>query len=177
MREILFFCVFVAIAAVFTPPFLSGLTTQKPEKVVSEKPVAPAKPMKARNVRISHADIVEVKAGRNGHFMVNADVNLTSVRFMVDTGASIVALRQSDAEAIGIFLNNSDFNTPISTANGTAFGARIQLDSVIIEGIDIDGVSAMVLPDHLLGVSLLGNSFLSRLERFHVSDNTLVMEN
>lgn len=177
MREILFFCVLVGIAAVFTPAFLTGLTEQKLASAGGAGTTMRHERSRTRKARANRADTVEVKAARNGHFLVDAEVNLTSVRFMVDTGASMVALRQSDAELIGIFLNGSDFNLPVSTANGTAFGAKVELDSVTIENIDIDRVSAMVLPDHLLGISLLGNSFLSRLNRFHVSDNLLVMEN
>ena len=177
MREIIFFCVFAGIAAVFTPAFLTSLTVHKPENTASAEVAVAKEPDKPRKTRISHADVVEVKAGRNGHFLVDAEVNLTSIRFMVDTGASIVALRQSDAEDIGIYLSSSDFRMPVSTANGTAFGAKVELDSIAIDSIDIERVSAMVLPDHLLSVSLLGNSFLSRLGRYHVADNLLVMEN
>ena len=177
MREILFFCVCAGTAAVFAPTFLTGLAVQKPTSDAGIRAEAPKKPAKQRKNRISRASSVEVKAGPNGHFLVNAEVNFASVRFMVDTGASMVALRQSDAEAIGIFLGNSDFSHPVSTANGRAFGAKVELESVAVEGIDVERVSALVLPDHLLGISLLGNSFLSRLERFHVADNMLVMEN
>ncbi len=177
MREILFFCAVVGIAAVIAPQFLTefaGSTQQRQAGVRTEAERAPAR---TRPVRRSSRGTVEVQAGRNGHFIITADVNLSPVRFVVDTGASFVALRQSDAETAGIYLSESDFRHPVSTANGTAYGARVQLDSVAIEGIDLDSVNALVLPDRLLGVSLLGNSFLNRLDRFEVSDNSLVMEN
>ena len=145
---------------------------RKAPRYVRRQPTSPS-----RQAARTWGDIVEVKAGRNGHFLVDADVNFSSVRFIVDTGASFVALRQSDAEAAGIFLGESDFRKPVSTANGTAFGAQVQLESVSIEGIDLEHVSALVLPDDRLGISLLGNSFLSRLQEFHVSGNQLIMKN
>jgi len=177
MREILFFCAMVGIVAVIAPQFLTeyaGSSHQQQARVRTDTPKTRSQP---RTVRQSSHGTVEVRAGRNGHFVVTADVNLSPVRFVVDTGASFVALRESDAESAGIYLSESDFRHPVSTANGTAYGARVQLDSVAIEGIDLDRVTALVLPDQLLGVSLLGNSFLNRLDRFEVSDNLLVMEN
>ncbi len=176
MREIMFFCAVMGIAALFAPQLLSQFAaqtttadTRRVEKTETHR--------ETNRVRSSVRGTVEIPVARNGHFVVDADVNLSPVRFVVDTGASFVALRQSDAEIAGIYLNQSDFNVPVSTANGTAYAARVQLDSVEIDGIDIDRVNAVVLPDGLLGISLLGNSFLNRLHRFQVSDNRLVMEN
>ena len=181
MREILLFSAAVCLAAVFAPQFLSELamhkSSTKVERVVArvEKPRPEARKQKSRSV--THAARAEIRAGSNGHFLLDADVNLNPIRFVVDTGASFVALRESDARAAGIHLSESDFNAPVQTANGTAYAARVQLDNVAIEGIDVDRVNAIVLPDDLLGISLLGNTFLNRLNRFEVSNNRLVMEN
>lgn len=177
MREILFFCICAGIAAVFAPTFLTNVMEQKTANHAGFRASTPKKPEKQRSGRVNLPDTVEVKAGRNGHFVVSAEVNFTSVRFLVDTGASMVALRQSDAEASGIFLGHTDFNHPVSTANGTAFGAKVELESIAIDSIGVERVPALVLPDHLLGISLLGNSFLNRLDGFQVSENQLVMRN
>ncbi len=89
----------------------------------------------------------------------------------------MVALRQSDAHLAGIRPRPGDFDRPVQTANGTAYGAEAELDSVAVRDVEVGGVRALVLPDHQLSVSLLGASFLNRLERFEVSGGTLIFEN
>jgi aspartyl protease family protein len=120
---------------------------------------------------------VEFKAGRDGHFYVDAEVNFREVRFMVDTGATVVALRVSDAAAAGIRPRAADFLHPVQTANGTTNAAEAVLDSVTVAEIEVRNVRALVLPDEQLSVSLLGGSFLNGLERFEVTDGTLIFEN
>lgn len=180
MREILLFCAAIGIAAVFAPQFLSELalresvrSSERAVRVERAKPVS----SKERSRNVTHAARAEIRAGSNGHFLLDADVNLSKVRFVVDTGASYVALRESDARSAGIHLSRHDFKLPVSTANGTAYAAMVQLDSVTVEGIDLERVSAIVMPDELLSISLLGNSFLNRLQKFEVSNHRLVMEN
>jgi aspartyl protease family protein len=120
---------------------------------------------------------VEFAAEADGHFYVEAEINFRPVRLMVDTGASVIALRRSDAAAAGIRPIPADFDRPVSTANGTAYAAETALDSVRVHDIEVDGVRALVLPDEQLAVSLLGQTFLSRLARFEMSGGTLVFEN
>jgi aspartyl protease family protein len=120
---------------------------------------------------------VEVKAERDGHFYVAAEVNFHEVRFMVDTGATVVALRESDAAAAGIRPRPADFLYPVQTANGTTNAAEALLDSVTVAEIEVRNVRALVLPDEQLSVSLLGGSFLNGLDRFEVTDGTLIFEN
>jgi aspartyl protease family protein len=120
---------------------------------------------------------VEVKAARDGHFYIDAEVNFREVRFMVDTGATVVALRESDAVAAGIRPRRADFLYPVQTANGTTNAAEAMLDSVTVAEIEVRNVRALVLPDEQLSISLLGASFLNGLERFEVTDGTLIFEN
>ena len=120
---------------------------------------------------------VAVQADRDGHFYVDAEINFRRVRFMVDTGATVVALRESDAAEAGIRMRPADFLHPVQTANGTTNAAAAMLDSVAVADIEVRGVRALVLPDDQLSVSLLGGSFLNGLERFEVTDGTLIFEN
>lgn len=175
MREIVLACALLAAAAVIAPPYLSAHLKARGE---AER-VAPAgtpAPKQAERIAVA-GDRAEFKAAANGHFLLEAEVNFSPVSLMVDTGASIVALRASDAERAGIRVHPADFTIPLSTANGTALAAKVELDSVAVAGIEIERVSAVILPDEQLGISLLGTSFLSRLRRFEIAGDTLIFEN
>jgi len=118
-----------------------------------------------------------VRAARDGHFYIDARVNRAPVRFIVDTGATVVALRQSDAASAGIHVWPVDFKHPVRTANGTTQAAEAKIRSVSIDDIEVRDVRALVLPDDQLSISLLGGSFLHGVERFEVAGGTLVIEN
>jgi aspartyl protease family protein len=120
---------------------------------------------------------VSIEAERDGHFYVNAEVNARPVHLMVDTGATVVALRQSDAVSAGIRLMPGDFTNPVQTANGTTMAAETEIDSIMVEDIEVQRIRALVLPDDQLSISLLGASFLNGLERYEVADGTLIFEN
>jgi aspartyl protease family protein len=121
--------------------------------------------------------LVEIRAESDGHFYVDAIINFRPVRLMVDTGATVVALRQSDAASAGIRVRASDFQYPVQTANGVTKAAEAVLDLVSVTDIEIERVRALILPDDQLSVSLLGGSFLGKLARFEVQNGTLIFEN
>jgi len=119
---------------------------------------------------------VRLEAGANGHFYLDAKVNGTMTSFLVDTGASIVALSYDAAQKAGIRPQPSDFKYPVSTANGETTMAVVTLDSIRYKNILVRDVQAGILPKGALGgANLLGNSFLSRLSEYKVSDGTLIM--
>jgi aspartyl protease family protein len=115
------------------------------------------------------------RANTWGHFVVVAEVNGASVRFVVDTGASYLSLTPKDAAAIGISLNNLDYNLRMNTAKGTARAAEVRLREVRIGQLTIEDVPAIVMEDPS-GISLLGMSFLNRLEGHRISNGVLTME-
>jgi aspartyl protease family protein len=94
---------------------------------------------------------------------------------MVDTGATLVALRESDAADLGYRPREGDYNVKISTANGEGRAARIELGTVEIGDITVRNVRALVLRDDALDVNLLGMSFLSRV-RWTQERGELVLE-
>ena len=120
--------------------------------------------------------IVELRAGAYGHFHVHAEINGRPVQVMVDTGASMVALRFEDARDAGILVRDSDFTHRVSTANGYARMAPITIDRVSIGDITVRNVSGAVLEAGKLGTTLLGMSFLSRLQRVDIRSGTLVLQ-
>jgi aspartyl protease family protein len=116
-----------------------------------------------------------VKAGQDGHFAVEARVDGRRLDFMVDTGASHIALRESDAGRLGIHPIARDYSIRISTANGEGRAARVELRSVEVGNIIVRDLVALVVPDEALTVNLLGMSFLSRVRWAH-EKGKLVLE-
>ena len=114
--------------------------------------------------------------GSHGHFAVEARVDGRRLDFLVDTGASVIALNETSAARIGVRPAPRDYTANVSTANGTIKAARTRLASVEIGGIVVRDVDAMVLPDEALSENLLGLSFLSRLKRFEYANGTMVLE-
>ena len=110
--------------------------------------------------------------GSGGHFFAQGSVNSKPIQFMVDTGATTIALGVSDAQRLGI-----DFEkgrpVSMSTANGQARGWLVKLASVRIGDVEVYDVEAIVGPN--MPYALLGNSFLSRFSMFRGSD-TMVLE-
>ena len=123
------------------------------------------------------ADSARLKMSDNGHYMSKAQINGRTIQVMVDTGASTVALSHEDARKAGFRPDDLDFDRPVSTANGVVNAARVKIDRIEVGGILVERVDAMVLPKGALSGSLLGMSFLSRLDSFEVKDGVLHLRN
>ena len=119
---------------------------------------------------------VELRAGAYGHFHVRAEINGSPVQAMVDTGASMIALRFEDARQAGIVVRDADFTHRVSTANGYARMAPVTIDRISIGDITVRDVSGAVLEPGKLSTTLLGMSFLSRLQRVDIRSGTLVLQ-
>ncbi len=125
--------------------------------------------------RILDGNRIEVPVGNDGHYQLTAQVNGVNVRFVIDTGASSIALGPRDAERVGIDPANLAYIGEAQTANGTVQTAPVRLDSVAIGDIRDEGVPAMVLRADL-DQSLMGMSYLSRFARVSIEGNRLVLE-
>ena len=178
MRSLLITCVLIGLAAVAAPQLFTQYV-QPSRDNAAEMQVAAEGGEEASGEGSVQSSVrqVSIEAGRDGHFYVDAEVNSRTVRLMVDTGATVVALRVSDAEAAGMRFIPSDFTNPVQTANGTTMAAEAILDSVSVEDIEVRNIRALVVPDDQLSLSLLGGSFLNGLQRFEVADGTLIFEN
>jgi aspartyl protease family protein len=110
--------------------------------------------------------------GSGGHFMANGSINGRAVQFMVDTGATSVAIGTSDAQRMGIDYEKGQ-RISMGTANGVAQGWRVKLNSVRVGDVEVFDVDAVVGPN--MPFALLGNSFLSRFTMNRGSD-TMVLE-
>jgi aspartyl protease family protein len=111
-----------------------------------------------------------------GHFQTEGRIDGQRISFMVDTGASVIALNESSAARFGLRPSRGDYNATVSTANGTIKAARTRLAMVELGGLIVRDVEAMVLPDEALSENLLGLSFLSKLKRFEYAGGKMVLE-
>ncbi|MBR0714074.1 TIGR02281 family clan AA aspartic protease [Bradyrhizobium liaoningense] len=111
-----------------------------------------------------------------GHFQTEGRIDGQRIDFMVDTGASVVALNEKSAARFGLRPSRSDYNASVTTANGTIKAARTRLAMLEVGGLIVRDVDAMVLPDEALSENLLGLSFLSRLKRFEYANGRMMLE-
>src|SRR5271165_1933939 len=115
--------------------------------------------MKASNAPAA----VMVTADEHGEFATNGEVNGIAMRFTVDTGASLVALPAIEARRLGLDYRKG-LPMLMNTANGTAAGYRVILDTVRLGEVTVHGVEAVVMDGDGLQVALLGMSFLRRMD-------------
>jgi aspartyl protease family protein len=109
---------------------------------------------------------VRIRRRGDGHFVARVSVDGASVSMLVDTGASTVVLRQSDAKLLGVDTRRLRYTVPVQTANGLAYAAHARLREVAIGSITLHNVDALVAQPGALKESLLGMSFLSRLRSY-----------
>jgi aspartyl protease family protein len=119
-------------------------------------------------------DEVRFAAGADGHFRIEALVDGTRVRFLVDTGASDIVLSPADARRIGFDPDRLRFTGVAETANGRVRTAAVRLGSIEIGPIRFDDLPASVNQAAMRG-SLLGMSFLERLRSFEIRDGALIL--
>ncbi len=144
----------------------------------SSQPVRqPARPQRVPRQQsgASGFGAVMIAADSGGQFNSRVEIDGRMIPMLVDTGATVVALRAQDARRLGINPMPSDYTVKISTANGDIRAARTRLRAVRIENITVHDVDAVVMPERALGKSLLGMSFLRKLSRFEVASGNLVL--
>lgn len=110
---------------------------------------------------------------QNGQFYVGAQVNGLDTRFLVDTGADVVALTIEDAEQLGIPVNPGNFRPITKTASGTGYGEVVTIESMEIAGRQLANVEAVVIDG--LDVNLLGQSVLRQLGKIELHGEELVI--
>ena len=110
----------------------------------------------------------------DGHYWAEADVNGARVRFLVDTGASAVALTLADAKRLGIATDKLSYSYKVMTAAGEARAAQVTLGEVSVAGTQLRDVEALVI-DKGLDSSLLGMTYLGRLASFEATRTSLIL--
>jgi aspartyl protease family protein len=164
-----------------TAAILAGLGTfmaQMAQKIVPvsatpsiRRTAVPAVPLEQAGLRS-----LNIPHDSRGHFLTEGRIDGQRIGFMVDTGASLVALNETSAARFGLRPMPAEYNLMVSTANGTIKAARTHLDVIEVGDLIVHDVDAMVLPDEALSENLLGLSFLSKLRRFEYANGQMVLE-
>ena len=151
----------MCLAAVFLVP--SG-------ESASETPVVAAsgKPAAKRET-----DALLLRRDKSGQFHLQATVNGSSVTFLVDTGADILALTEDEAADLNLNLSPDDFQPVMQTASGVGYGAPVKLDEVELAGVTLHDVDAVVVRG--LSVNLLGQSVLRQLGGVELKGDSMVI--
>jgi aspartyl protease family protein len=121
----------------------------------------------------SGPDSVTLLSGKGGHFWANARIDGRRLELLVDTGATKVGLRASDAAMLGIYPKERDYTYLVQTANGVVRAAKVRLNKVEIGDLVVYDVEALVHGG--LNENLLGQSFLSRV-RMTQQHGKLILE-
>jgi aspartyl protease family protein len=110
----------------------------------------------------------------DGHFYATADIGGTPVRFLVDTGASMIALTGDDARALGFDWTPGELQRVGRGVNGDVMGKPIMLESVAIGDVEFSDMRAVIIPQ-ALHVSLLGQSFLERIDHVKIERDRMTL--
>ncbi|MFM9936913.1 MAG: TIGR02281 family clan AA aspartic protease [Novosphingobium sp.] len=175
MNRFIFLAGIVLLAAVVIAPVLQQPAAADARQVAGAKAehASPWSKQASVPARTASAETVEIERDAQGQFHVEVDVGGETVRFLVDTGADVVALTEDDADRLGIRPDAGDYRPMLQTASGTGMGAPAQIARLTIGGRDLDDVEAVVVPD--LPVSLLGQSALRRLGSVTLRGDRLII--
>jgi clan AA aspartic protease (TIGR02281 family) len=110
----------------------------------------------------------------DGHFYTTARTDGADIRFLVDTGASAIALTGEDASAIGLSWNEEELQKVGRGVSGDVFGKPVLLDRVQIGDLIVSNVQAAIIPEGL-DVSLLGQSFLSKVGTVNITGDKMTL--
>ncbi|HLG80288.1 MAG TPA: TIGR02281 family clan AA aspartic protease [Bradyrhizobium sp.] len=171
MRNLMIFAAIMIALGSFMAQMADRMTPASASPSPANAAVAPEPAAQAETG--SHS--LSLAPDSRGHFLTEARINGQQVNFMIDTGASVVAVNESSAARFGLYPPRAQYTANVTTANGTVKGARTRLAMIDVGGLVLRDVDALVLPDAALSENLLGLSFLSRLKRFEYSDGQMVL--
>lgn len=159
---------------------LSAVTCVQAVTALTQGP-APAEAARADSLHVANADPAPaglhatIRKAADGQYWAQGQVNGASVRFLVDTGSSAVALTPGDARKLGIDMGALNYGYRVVTAGGSTRAAAVKLASVTVAGARLNDVQALVI-EKGLDTSLLGMSYLGRLASFQATRETLVLQ-
>lgn len=165
----------IAAAGVLFGWFAPDLSQKPAAGQLAAHTMAPvASPQQGRAAAlVAGTDLVLARAG-DGHFYADVLVDGARARMLVDTGATVVALTGADADAMGIVWDPAEIRPVARGASGTVYGVPVTIGRMEVGEFEATGVQAIVVPDGL-GISLLGQSFLSQVPRVEIDSDRMVL--
>jgi aspartyl protease family protein len=168
LRWVMLWCglAIVCVAVIDGGSWLPFLRNVQPDIVASRA-------TQAEPVTVAAVNTLAYPVDARGHVLLDAVVNGAPVRFLVDTGASLVTLTPADARAAGLSPRQLAFDERASTANGLVRMASVTLREIRLGQLSVGDVPAAVIEN--LSVSLLGMSFLNRLQSYEMRSGRLTI--
>lgn len=161
----------ISLSAVGSMSLLAAFIAPHPGK----KPVPVAQPseIESADEAIGTGREMVLKADEAGQFHIESQINGAPVRFLIDTGANMVALTEAQAVDLGLMIMPDDFQPNMQTASGVGYGAPVHLDRLDVGGFELRNVDAVVVKD--LEINLLGQSVLKELGSVEMKGDTMVL--
>ena len=178
MQRLAFIIVVVSVLVGIAMPSHRPSSAEVNQQVLIDNGMSPGTQSASENsaetsISPSYGGETTLDRAPNGHFYTSASVNGQSLPFVVDTGASSVALTVDSARSIGLYVDPSSFTTVGQGASGATRGMLVTLDRVEVAGRTVEHVDAVVLEG--LPVNLLGQSVLTRLGGVQMSGDKMVL--
>jgi len=166
----------VAVVCVTVSMVVGGLSEDMQEAATKANEAIAVNDRNAAGGDVDSAAASEllIRANGAGHFLIDADVGRAKIRFLVDTGATMVVLSPEDARRAGLSEDRLNFSREVSTANGNVRVAPVTLRKFKVGQIVLRDVEAVV-NSAPMRVSLLGMSFLRRLDGWQVKGDKLYL--
>lgn len=180
VRAYLIMIVLGGIIAAMLPTGSPGPHSSKVTGVSSDRPSSSSSPLSRSASALAPSATpamggpwTTLYRGANGHFFADGQVNGMTVHFLIDTGASGVALTADDAQRAGLQFSSLEFTPVGSGASGEVRGKLVTLDRVSLGGRTVEGVSGVILEGGQM--SLLGQSFLSQMGTIEIKGDQMVI--
>ena len=173
MRSIVTFAGLALAASILVPRYAAHLSDAHTPLAMAAHPQSQAA---SNSANPANSRSVVVPRDARGHFEVEARIDGRYLNFMIDTGATVIALTAADAARLGIRPTPREFTAEVRTANGTVRASPARLERVEVGDLVVHDVAALVMPEGALSDNLLGLSFLSRLHHFEYTDGKIVLE-
>ncbi|MXO73374.1 retropepsin-like aspartic protease family protein [Alteraurantiacibacter buctensis] len=154
-------------------PELGSMAPQDEPRLLDARQASPAS---ANGTDSAWAQDVVLAREADGHFYADVTVDGQSLRMLVDTGASVVALTGSDAEALGLTWDEADVTPVAQGASGPVLGVNVTIPELALGDHVAENVQALIIPEGLV-VSLLGQSFLSTLGQVRMDGDQMIVGN
>jgi aspartyl protease family protein len=171
MRNLMIFAAALVVLGTFMAQIADRMSATTPALAKVSRTAAATETVGQAGVRS-----LNIPSDSRGHFLTEGRIDGQRIGFMVDTGASMIALNETSAARFGLRPTPGDYKSSVTTANGTIKAARTRIAMVDVGGLVVRDVDAVVLPDEALSENLLGLSFLSKLKRFEFANGQMVLE-